>query len=75
MQYAAGRFKDSLAFYIKGPVFVENAQYGDIRVAIVAKDNSILSNPIVDLFTLVLYISSKGATNPLKLGHIHNLSC
>src|SRR5437867_1580947 len=38
-------------FHIKGPVLVENSQYG-IRVAIISKDNSILSNPIADTFAL-----------------------
>jgi len=38
-------------FHIQGPMLVENSPYG-IRVAIVAKDNSILSTPIADTFTL-----------------------
>lgn len=39
-------------FHIKGPVLVENSQY-DIRIAILAKDGSILSKPIVDTFILL----------------------
>jgi plastocyanin len=38
-------------FHIKGPVLVDNSQYG-IRVAIVANSNKVLSPPIVDTFAL-----------------------
>jgi plastocyanin len=38
-------------FHIQGPLLVENSPYS-IRVAIIAKDNSVLSNPVVDTFTL-----------------------
>jgi plastocyanin len=38
-------------FHIQGPMLVENSPYS-IRVAIVSKDNSILSTPIVDTFAL-----------------------
>jgi hypothetical protein len=45
-------FRTTGAFHIKGPVLVENSQY-DIRIAILAKDGSILSKPIVDSFILL----------------------
>jgi plastocyanin len=38
-------------FHIQGPLLVENSPY-TIRVAIVAKDNSVLSTPASDIFTL-----------------------
>ncbi|HEY7082532.1 MAG TPA: hypothetical protein VH500_22815 [Nitrososphaeraceae archaeon] len=38
-------------FHIQGPLLVENSPYS-IRVAIVDKDNSVISNPVVDTFTL-----------------------
>jgi hypothetical protein len=38
-------------FHIKGPILVENSQY-NIRIAIIARDGSILSKPIADTFAL-----------------------
>jgi hypothetical protein len=38
-------------FHIQGPMLVENSSYA-IKVAILSKDNSILSNPVADTFSL-----------------------
>jgi plastocyanin len=38
-------------FHIQGPLLVQNSPY-TVRVAIVSKDNSVLSNPVADTFTL-----------------------
>jgi len=38
-------------FHIQGPMLVENSPYA-IKVAILSKDNSILSNPVADTFSL-----------------------
>jgi hypothetical protein len=45
-------FRTTGTFHIKGPVLVENSEY-DIRIAILAKDGSVLSKPIVDTFILL----------------------
>jgi hypothetical protein len=45
-------FRTTGTFDIKGPVLVEDSEY-DIRIAILAKDGSILSKPIVDTFILL----------------------
>jgi hypothetical protein len=45
-------FRTTGTFHIKGPILVENSEY-DIRIAILAKDGSILSKPIVDTFILL----------------------
>jgi hypothetical protein len=44
-------------YHIKGPILVDPSEY-DIRVAIVAKDNKIFSNPIVSTFMLLPKVST-----------------
>ncbi|HEY7571582.1 MAG TPA: hypothetical protein VH796_09460 [Nitrososphaeraceae archaeon] len=46
-------------FHIQGPLLVENSPYS-IRVAIVAKDNSVLSNPVSDTFSLFPKVNLSG---------------
>ena len=46
-------------FHIQGPMLVENSPYS-IRVAIIDKDNSVLSNPITDTFDLFPKVQLSG---------------
>jgi plastocyanin len=45
-------FRTTGTFHVRGPVLVDDSEY-DIRVAIVSKDNKILSKPISDSFVLL----------------------
>jgi plastocyanin len=45
-------------FHIEGPVLLENSEYS-LKVAVVDKDNSVLSSPIMDTFVLPLKISQR----------------
>jgi hypothetical protein len=47
------------AFHIQGPMLVENSPYS-IRVAVIDKDNSVLSNPITDTFDLFPKVQLSG---------------
>jgi hypothetical protein len=46
-------------FHIQGPMLVENSPYS-IRVAVIDKDNSVLSNPITDTFDLFPKVQLSG---------------
>jgi hypothetical protein len=54
-----GVIRQTGTYHIKGPVLVDPSEY-DLKVAIVAKDNKILTNPIVSTFILL----PKERTNP-----------
>jgi plastocyanin len=46
-------------FHIQGPLLVENSLY-TISVAVVGKDDSIISNPVIDTFTLFPKVNLSG---------------
>ena len=54
-------FRTTGTFHVRGPVLVENSQYG-IRVAIIAKDNKMLSPPLSDTFSLLPKIRTSNST-------------
>ena len=39
-------------YHLKGPILVENSTY-DIRIAITARDGTVLSKPVLDTFVLL----------------------
>jgi plastocyanin len=57
-----GVIKQTGTYHIKGPILVDPSEY-DLRVAIVAKDNKILPNPIVSTFILLPKESTTTARN------------
>lgn len=46
-------------FHIQGPLLVENSLY-TISVAVVGKDNSVISNPVIDTFNLFPKVNLSG---------------
>ena len=45
-------FRTTGMYHIKGPLLVENSEY-DIRIAVIARDDALLSKPIADTFVLL----------------------
>jgi plastocyanin len=45
-------FRTTGTYHLKGPLLVENSEY-DIRIAVIARDGTILSKPVADTFVLL----------------------